>query len=250
MPRMVSIRAGLWNRESASFIDDGIVNLSRSKTCEVYLISSKPPKTKKQPKTPSPIAGILFIFTNVQQEANSRLIFNFINAGNSTVEEKQAPYIEIGTRNINNNREKSKEALIGHSNFKAKLVSSSLATDEKCVCGKWTQFSITFLTVRSLKRILEKIIGSYPLFPSYEISVTEHDIVSGSTWFPVDAAGVSAAIRHCGYVSRGKTARNSLLEFWVFPRTVAAVPQEANDNVGTYVVCKTINLYLLTPWSA
>ncbi|KAL2741623.1 hypothetical protein V1477_009252 [Vespula maculifrons] len=31
--------------------------------------------------------------------------------------------------------------------------------------------------------------------------------------------------------------------------TVGVVPHEANGNVGTYVVCKTINLYLLTPWS-
>ncbi|KAL2726389.1 hypothetical protein V1477_016451 [Vespula maculifrons] len=59
---------------------------------------------------------------------------------------------------------------------------------------------------------------SYPLFPSYEISVTEHDTMSGSPWFPVDSAGVSAAIRYCGYVSRDKTAH--LAGILGFPESV------------------------------
>ncbi|KAL2727385.1 hypothetical protein V1477_016462 [Vespula maculifrons] len=91
----------------------------------------------------------------------------FINA-NFTVEEKQAPCIGIGTRNINNKSrcKKSEEEIrtpIGLSNFKPKLASLSLATDQKC------------------ESCSAEIIGS--------------------EWFPVDAA-----IRYCGYVSHGKTA--------------------------------------------
>ncbi|KAF7389778.1 hypothetical protein HZH68_011635 [Vespula germanica] len=71
-----------------------------------------------------------------------------------------------------------------YGNFKAKFASLSLATDQKCECDKGTRFSITFLTVQSLKRVaLEKITG-----------------------FPVDAAEVSTAIRHCEYVGLGETA--------------------------------------------
>ncbi|KAF7384832.1 hypothetical protein HZH66_011918 [Vespula vulgaris] len=55
----------------------------------------------------------------------------------SHVEEKQAPCIGIGTRNINNKSrcKKSEEEIrapIGLSNFKPKLASLSLATDQKC----------------------------------------------------------------------------------------------------------------------
>nr|KAF7400242.1 hypothetical protein H0235_015979 [Vespula pensylvanica] len=203
MPRMVSIRAGLWNRESASFIDDGIVNLSRSKTCEsmaefnldTITLAHRMASTK-------PICVLASEFPIDLQLHKRREFYSGRKTGTLHRNRIQKYKQQIVTREVRR----------GHSNFKAKLISSSLATDEKCECGKWTRFSITFLTAK-----LSEFLMSHPLFPSYEISVTEHDMVSGSSWFPVDAAGVSVAIRHCGYVSRGKTARNSLLEFWVFP---------------------------------
>ncbi|KAL2745605.1 hypothetical protein V1477_006169 [Vespula maculifrons] len=50
--------------------------------------------------------------------------------------------------------------LYRYGNFKAKFASLSLTADEKCECDKGTRFSITFLTIQSLKRVaLEKITG-------------------------------------------------------------------------------------------
>nr|KAF7412752.1 hypothetical protein H0235_012603 [Vespula pensylvanica] len=120
--------------------------------------------------------------------------------------------------------------LYRYGNFKAKFASLSLATDEKCECDKETRFILDCSVFEescsgenNRQRLVfrpysAEIIGvlddrcgrlqpsqSYPPFPSYETSVRERDTVNGSSWFPVDAAEVSTAIRHCGYVGLGET---------------------------------------------